>query len=127
MKKRIFSLLLALVMAVSLLPVSAFAADNYDLRVLTFEEDKSDTRCAAPGLSPFPKPKREVFVNARPALAVRFCFVRSARPGLAVRYFLQPGAAASRFFPSVGEGPLPSPILLKFGREGQSPSPTDAK
>ena len=38
MKKRIFSLLLALVMAVSLLPVSAFAADNYDLRVLTFED-----------------------------------------------------------------------------------------
>ena len=38
MKKRIFSLLLALVMAVSLLPVSAFAADNYELRVLTFED-----------------------------------------------------------------------------------------
>jgi len=38
MKKRIFSLLLALVMAVSLLPVSAFAADDYELRVLTFED-----------------------------------------------------------------------------------------
>ena len=38
MKKRILSLLLALVMAVSLLPVSAFAADNYELRVLTFED-----------------------------------------------------------------------------------------
>lgn len=37
MKKRIFSLLLALVMAVSLLPVSAFAeGEDYDLRVLTF-------------------------------------------------------------------------------------------
>lgn len=39
MKKRIFSLLLALVMAVSLLPVSAFAeGEDYDLRVLTFED-----------------------------------------------------------------------------------------
>ena len=38
MKKRIVSLLLALVMAVSLLPVSAFAADDYELRVLTFED-----------------------------------------------------------------------------------------
>lgn len=38
MKKRIVSLLLALVMAVSLLPVSTFAADNYELRVLTFED-----------------------------------------------------------------------------------------
>lgn len=38
MKKRIVSLLLALVMAVSLLPVSAFAAEDYELRVLTFEE-----------------------------------------------------------------------------------------
>ena len=38
MKKRIFSLLLALVMAVSLLPVTAFAADDYELRVLTFED-----------------------------------------------------------------------------------------
>ena len=39
MKKRIVSLLLALVMAVSLLPVSAFAeGEDYDLRVLTFED-----------------------------------------------------------------------------------------
>lgn len=38
MKKRIVSLLLALVMAVSLLPVSAFAAEDYELRVLTFED-----------------------------------------------------------------------------------------
>ena len=41
MKKRIVSLLLALVMAVSLLPVSAFAEDDandYELRVLTFED-----------------------------------------------------------------------------------------
>ena len=38
MKKRIVSLLLALVMAVSLLPVSTFAADDYELRVLTFED-----------------------------------------------------------------------------------------
>ena len=38
MKKRITSLLLVLVMAVSLLPVTAFAAENYELRVLTFED-----------------------------------------------------------------------------------------
>ena len=38
MKKRFVSLLLALVMAVSRLPVSAFAAADYELRVLTFEE-----------------------------------------------------------------------------------------
>ena len=41
MKKRIISLLLALVMAVSLLPVSAFAEDDAnddELRVLTFED-----------------------------------------------------------------------------------------
>ena len=39
MKKRIVSLLLALVMVISLLPVSAFAeGEDYDLRVLTFED-----------------------------------------------------------------------------------------
>ena len=39
MKKRILSFVLALVMAVSLLPVSAFAeGEDYDLRVLTFED-----------------------------------------------------------------------------------------
>lgn len=41
MKKRIVSFLMALVMAVSLLPITSLAEDtqeDYDLRVLTFED-----------------------------------------------------------------------------------------
>jgi len=49
MKKRVLSLLLALVMVISLLPAGALAAEeNYELRVLTFEDEdyKGDTNFA---------------------------------------------------------------------------------
>ena len=39
-----------------------------------------------PGLSPFPKPKREVCINARSAWAVRFFFAHGHRNGRAI-YF----------------------------------------